>query len=215
MRGIRTTRAILTLASVVALAGCGIQSTSVNTFVAQPVTLGPATPSTGESTAPAGANVYWLYFLQAPNQLTPVKRTSATPVSLQDLVNALVQGPSLSEQQQGTYSGLKLQELTISLTSNVQQYALDFPSFNYLSNPAKSQLACTVWYWARQHRAPGSTLGTSVRFVSGGQTSSWVDCWQYTDDFDPGNLFAGGTDTSAAPEAVTKAGLTSVPVPGM
>jgi hypothetical protein len=169
-------------AALLTASGCGVQSTSINTFSAA-VAAPTSSASSGAPTTTTGKYVYWVYLLESGNIPVPVQRTSDVQPTMQSVVSSLVQQPT----EQGYLNDLTTYpDLTITARADVGQlYALSVP-FGALTSPARWQLVCTVWQFAQTIHPANAPYGLSVSFNVKTPNTGWHDCSEYTNYFPPG-----------------------------
>jgi len=184
----RTIGALAAVAGTVGLmgtSGCGIQSTGLHVVGSAPSLQ--ANELTGDSGT--GANQYELIFFR-DDKLTPVLRSTNDPVTDQVVLEALIKGPSASEQAQGYSSVVPTSLQLVSNTADGEQW--DYEYSMPLSNQEKAQIVCTL-----QADLNEKAVGTFYR-----KDQTWNECIDFADAYGaPAILPSVDSVESASPDS--------------
>ena len=169
-RAVGLTAAVAGVLGAMGVAGCGIQPSGMKVVGAAP-TLQAANDVTGAGNG--SGNQYALYFFR-DGKLTPVMRYSDDAVTEELVLQALIKGPSSSENADGFTSAIPGSLSVVSYTAADQQWNYQYSQ--PISMVEKAEIVCTV-----QADLNAPSVGTFT--PQDEQNQLWNDCIDFSEDY--------------------------------
>ena len=186
-RGMKLRHAVLLVAVLLpAAAACGIQPTGI-TVLGQAPAAAEASPAQSLDTSP-GSTQYLVYFYQG-SRLTPAYRSIKGEVTETTVLDALIGGPTPTEQAQGFSSAIPTGLAVKPRADNeLGAYNLSQP----LGQRGKSQFICTMQYFDQID---------SIGIQLGDTRPIWNQCSDTTSQYVPmrGDGSPSGSPSSSFP----------------